>query len=203
MGTQNVQGLEICTKGWNEAGLKIINNPVPPAEFGQMWESGQGEIRANWGVGDGPDCLVYPSWVVPNEPARWAPLCGNRYQQLGTVKEDTELDKSPWDRTPPRWASTEPGFADTVVPALQDMLTQALAEPDAMVRMQLVWDMIDIHVDQGGFGMGSVANTVVQYFKHENLTNVPFREDLKTGGFCGPWIVPHPALHNPETFSWK
>ncbi len=202
MGTTNTQGLELHTKGWNAAGLLIVNNPVPDAEFGQMWTSGQGEIRANWGVGDGPDCLVYPSWVVPNEPERWAPLCGNRYQQLGTEKEDTELDKSPWERTPPRWASMEPGFADTVVPKMQDMLTQALLEPDEMVRMQLVWDLIDIHIEQGGFGMGSVANPPVQYFKHKDLKNVPDREDTKTGGFCGPWIVPHPALHNPETFSW-
>ncbi|MEN6478298.1 MAG: ABC transporter substrate-binding protein [Anaerolineales bacterium] len=203
MSAMNVQGLEICTKGWNAAGLMIVNNPVPPAEFGTMWQSGQGEIRAGWGASDGPDLLVYPSWLVPNEPERFAPLCGNRYQMLGTEKEDTELDKSPWERTPPRWASMEPGFADTVIPKMQDMLTQALLEPDAMVRMQIVWDLVDIHVEQGGFGMGSVANQSRIYIKNQDLINVPDKEDLALGGFSDPWIVPHPALHNTETFSWK
>jgi len=203
MSAMNVQGLEICTKGWNDAGLFIVQNPIPPAEFGTLWNAGKLEIRGGWGASDGPDLLVYPSWLVPNEPERFAPLCGNRYQQLGTDKEDTELDKSPWDRTPPRWASTESGFADTVIPRMQDMLTEALLEPDEMVRMQIVWDLIDIHVEQGGFGMGSVANQVRMFIKNKNLMNVPDKEDLKLGGFCDPWIVPHPAIHNPELFYWK
>jgi peptide/nickel transport system substrate-binding protein len=72
-----------------------------------------------------------------------------------------------------------------------------------LVRMQIVWDLIDIHVEQGGFGMGSVANQVRMFIKNKDLMNVPDKEDLKLGGFCDPWIVPHPAIHNPETFYWK
>ncbi len=140
---------------------------------------------------------------MPNEPERWAPLCGNYYVMRGTPKEKSEGEKSPWDRQPPRWLADEPDFKNTVVPKLQELLDKALTEPDAMKRMQLVWDMINIHIEQGNFGMGSVANTPNQYIVSKKLINVPKKEQLKLGGFCGPWIVPHPALHNPETFAYK
>ncbi len=65
-----------------------------------LWTNGQGEIRTNWEVGDGPDHLIYASWVVPNEPERWAPLCGRTYQVRGTALENTECGIDPWSRTP-------------------------------------------------------------------------------------------------------
>jgi peptide/nickel transport system substrate-binding protein len=212
-------GHEIVKPSLDAAGLRTILNEIPPAEFGAaFWQVGQGFIRGGWGIGDGPDHLVYPSWLVPNEPARWAPLCGIRYQQLGTEREDTETDKSPWDRTPPRWASTDqefqkvrvsfPGMTpeewrDAPVPKMQDILTEALAEPDAIRRMEMVWDLLQIHIDEGKFGMGSVANTPNIYIRGNSLMNVPRRGDTPLNGFCGPWIVPHPAIHNTETFSFK
>ena len=72
-----------------------------------------------------------------------------------------------------------------------------------MRRMELVWQMIQIHIDNGTFGSGCVANTPNLYIYGDNIMNAPFREELATGGFSGPWIVPHPALHNPETFAFR
>jgi len=200
----NTDSFEIDIADFAAAGLKIILNPVPPAELvPSLWELGLGDIRADWGVGDGPDHLVYPSWVVPNEPQRWSPLGGNYYLARGTDREDSEKDVDPHKRTPPRWIKSEPELIGEPVLQLQALLDDALSEPDAMRRMELVWQMIQIHIDNGTFGSGCVANLPNIYIYGENLMNAPAREETATGGFSGPWIVPHPALHNPETFAFR
>jgi peptide/nickel transport system substrate-binding protein len=198
-----LDGHEIAIADFAKIGLKMITNTYPDAEFAPMWRAGQGHIRGNWGIGDGPDHLVYPSWVVPDEPNRWSPLGGNYYLQRGTEKEDSEKDVDPWKRTPPRWLKSEPELIGKPALDLQALLDTALAEPDAIKRMQLVWQMLQIHIDEGKFGSGTTANTPVIYIYGNNLINAPAREETATGGFCGPWIVPHPALHNPETFAFK
>ncbi len=54
----NIDGYEICKKGFNAAGLNTVLNPIPPADFGPFWRSGKGEVRMGWGVGDGPDWSI-------------------------------------------------------------------------------------------------------------------------------------------------
>jgi len=202
-GKASLNSLEIATKDWNAVGLNIIINTIPPSEFGPMWQGGKGEIHGNWGIGDGPDHLVYPSWLVPNEPERWAPLCGNYLMLLGTEKEDTECDKSPWDRQPPRWCSTEAELRDGPVWELQQIYQKAILEPDELKRHHMVWDMINIHIDQGPFLIGTIANHPHLFVLSKRLMNVPTKEQLKTGGFTAPWIVPFPAITNPETYAFK
>ena len=48
-------------------------------------------------VGDGPNHLVYPAWLVPIGSERWAPLYGAWYAVEGTDAEGTELDLDPRD----------------------------------------------------------------------------------------------------------
>lgn len=197
-----LDGHEITIADFAKAGLKMITNAMPVAEFNVLWPNGQGHIRGNWGIGDGPDHLLYPSWVVPDEPNRWSPLGGNYYNARGTEKEDSEKDVSPWQRTPPRWIKSEPELISEPVLQLQALLDTALSEPDAIRRMELVWQMIQIHLDQAMFGSGTSANDPVIYIYGNNLRNAPSREELPTGGFNNPAIVPHPALHFPETFTF-
>jgi len=202
-GDAAVRTLEITSQNWMDIGLNLVINQMPPTEFGVSWQAGQLSIHCNWEVGDGPDHLLYPSWVVPNEPARWAPLSGNRLLFLGTEKEDSELDKSPWDRQPPRFASTEQDLIGAPVWRLQEELYKAaMLEPDAIKRMQLVWDMVRIHIDNT-FYIGTVANAPRIIFVSKDMINVPYREDLAMGGFVNPWIIPYPALTNPETYAFK
>ena len=68
--------------------------------------------------------------------ARWAPLSGNRLATLGTAKEDTELDKSPWDRQPPRFASSEKDLIGEPVWNLQQIFQKAETEVDPIKRPQ-------------------------------------------------------------------
>ncbi len=195
--------LEICQKNWTAIGLNIIINQMPPSEFGPAWRNGTLEFRTAWEVGDGPDHLLYPSWVVPNESERWAPLSGNMLVVQGTPKEETECEKSPWDRQPPRWCKEDPQYKGTPIEKLHQLYEVAKIEVDDMKRMQLVWEMNEIHMNQGPFFLGTVCNTPRIVIVSRNLENVPTREQLKLGGFCNPWIIPYPAITNTETYSFK
>jgi len=195
--------LEIATENWKAIGLNVVINQIPPAEFGPTWRDGQLQFRTNWEVGDGPDHLLYPSWVVPNETERWAPLCGRRLELQGTEAAGQEKDVDPWERKPPRFNDDERDLIGEPVWKLQEIYEVAKIEVDEMKRMSLVWDMINIHVDDGPFYIGTVANYPRIIFVSNKLMNVPQKEELKLGGFVNPWIIPYPAVVNTETYSFK
>ena len=71
-----------------------------------------------------------------------------------------------------------------------------------MKRNQLVWEMIKIHVEDGPFFLGVVANYPRIVLVGEGLRNVPRREDLAQGGFVNPAIIPSPAVYDPEAYYW-
>ncbi len=198
-----VDVLEIVSKNIEDIGLQVVINQIPPAEFDAQWNAGQLELHTNWSVGDGPNLLVYPSWLVPNEPTRCWPLSGRRLELVGTDKEDTELDKSPWDRTPARFASSERELIGESVLRLQELYLQAIEEPDELKRHHLVWEMVRIHIDDGPYFIGTVANYPTIHIVSKNILNCPTRDELKTGGFTRPWIVPFSAVTNTETYSFK
>jgi len=202
-GKECMDTLEIAKKNWEDIGLKVVINQLTGTVMDELWHGGKGQIHTNWEVGDGPDHLLYPSWVVPNEPDRWAPLCGRLYQYLGTTSEMTEAEKSPWDRQPPRFNKEDPQYVGTPIEKIHGLYNQASVEPDEVKRASLVWDMWNIHIDEGPFFIGTVANYPRITIKSKNLMNYPTKEQLKMGGFVNPWIIPYPAVTNTETWSFK
>ncbi len=201
-GSEATKVLEIVIKNWKDLKLNVINNPVTPSDFGNGWYAGKYEIHTNWEVGDGPDHLLYPSWLVPNEHDRWAPLAGEMLALQGTKQDQTECDKKPWDRQPPRYCKTDKEFVGTPVEKLQAIYEKAKIEVDDVKRAQYVWDMLDIHYDNV-FYLGTVANYPRIVIVSKKLTNVPTKDQLKLGGFVNPWIIPFPAVTNTETYSFK
>ncbi len=195
--------LEIATENWKAIGLNVVVNQIPPAEFGPTWRDGQLQFRTNWEVGDGPDHLLYPSWVVPNETERWAPLAGRRLELLGTEAAGQEKDVDPWERKPPRFNDDERDLIGEPVWKLQELYEVAKIEVDEMKRMSMVWEMINIHINDGPFYIGTVANYPRIIFVSNKLMNVPQKEELALGGFVNPWIIPYPAVVNTETYSFK
>jgi peptide/nickel transport system substrate-binding protein len=195
--------LEVAKKNWEAVGLTVVVNQIPPTDFDTQWKSGKLGIHTNWEVGDGPDHLLYPSWVVPNENSRWAPLSGGVLQYAGTPLETTETDKSPWDRTPARMNKTDKEYVGTPVEKIVALYGQAILEPDEVKRASLVWQMWTIHEEQGPFFIGTVANYPRIIIASTKLDNVPTKEQLKLGGFVNPWIIPYPAVVNPETWYFK
>ena len=194
--------LELAKKNWEDVGLNMITNQVTPTAFDEQWQSGQLTLRTNWEVGDGPDHLLYPSWVVPNEPTRWAPLCGRLLQFAGTPTEALEADVNPWERKPPRFNKNDAAYKGTPIEKIHGIYAKAIIEPDEVKRASLVWDMWNIHEDQGPFFIGTVANYPRIIIVSRKLTNVPKKEQLKLGGFVNPWIIPYPAVTNTETWSY-
>ncbi len=174
-GTECLSVLEITTQNWMDVGLNVVINQIPPAEFGPTWRNGELQFRTNWEVGDGPDHLLYPSWVVPNETERWAPLCGRRLELQGTEAATQEKDAIPWERKPPRFNDDERDLIGEPVWKLQELYEVAKIEVDEMKRMSLVWDMINIHIDDGPFYIGTVANYPRIIFVSNKLMNVPQR----------------------------
>ncbi|GAA4980675.1 hypothetical protein [Actinopolymorpha pittospori] len=154
--------------------------------------------RADWGVGDGPNYLVYPQWVVPMEPSRWAPLEGQFYNVRGTPAEHTQRDVDPFRRTPPRMEPEKGG----PIEKLWEIYDRSKVEPDELKRHQLAWELTKVHIEFGPFFHGSVANTPTLTVAHKDLRNVPVRENLAMGGFSQPWIHPTPAVYDPETYFW-
>ncbi len=184
---------------WKAIGIDAKLVPVPSSGRGDKWRAGQLMSNADWGIGDGPNHLVYPQWVVPLEQTRWAPLEGTWATFRGTPKEKEETDVDPYKRHPPR-ANADPGGP---VDKLWKIYDQTKVEPDFMKRTQLVWELIKIHVQYGPFVQGTVANYPNPIMVKNGLMNVPQPEDLALHGFTDPWIHPTPAVYDPESWFWN
>ncbi|ACZ42436.1 extracellular solute-binding protein family 5 [Thermobaculum terrenum ATCC BAA-798] len=199
-----VRNDELLVRDWKAIGINARLNPVPPTGRDDRWKAGKLMSNADWGIGDGPNHLVYPQWLVPMEYSRWAPLHGQWYDLRGTPKENQQKNVNPWQRTPPRIGPFDKE-CEPAIKQLWKLLDQSKTEPDFMKRTQLVWDMIKVHVDNGPFVQGTVANFPRAVLVKDGLMNVPTHEDLKAwgqGGFTDPWIHPTPAVYDPEAWYW-
>ena len=192
---------EQLVSDWAKVGIKATISPVPAQGRDDRKGAGEEMSDAGWGIGDGPNHLVFPQWLVPLERTRWASLHGKGYEVRGTEAENTEKDVDPWERNPPRINPDDEAFSP-VIGQLWEIYDRSKVEPDALARHKLVWDMIKIHVSEGPFVQGSVANFERVFIIKNGLQNVPKKEDLALGGFTDPWIHPTPAVYDPETWFW-
>jgi peptide/nickel transport system substrate-binding protein len=138
-------------------------------------------------------------WLMPMETTRWAPMQGQFYALRGTPAAKRQLDVDPYKRTPPRM-EPEPGGP---VERLWSLSDQVRLEADTMKRDKLVADMVRIHVEEGPFFMGSVANYPAIELVKKGLRNVPLRENTALNGFTNDWHYPVPAAYDPESWFWE
>ncbi|ACZ42711.1 extracellular solute-binding protein family 5 [Thermobaculum terrenum ATCC BAA-798] len=202
---EHVRKNELLAKNWQAVGINARMTPQPPTGYDDRWQAGKILMKTAWEVGDGPNHLVYPQWLVPMEYSRWSPLHGNWYNLRGTPKENQQKNVDPWKRNPPRIGPFDKE-ADPNIKKIWQMYDQTKTEPDFMKRTQLVWDMIKVHVDNGPYFCGVAANTPRIELFHKDLRNWPTHDDLKSwgqGGFVNPWIHPTPAVYDPETWYWE
>jgi peptide/nickel transport system substrate-binding protein len=201
---ESLQKNERLVKNWQAIGIDCVLTPIPNKEYDDKWRAGEIMMKTAWEVGDGPNHLVYPQWVVPIEGDRWAPVHGKGYDVRGTATETEEGDLDPWARKPARLQATDKDF-DPVIGKIYDIYDKTKVEPDVMKRHQMVWDMMKIHVESGPFFSGTITNQPRIILAHTELKNVPTRDDLAKeglGGFVNPWIIPAPATYDPETWFW-
>jgi peptide/nickel transport system substrate-binding protein len=203
-GGEHLSKNERLVRDWQAIGVDAVLTPIPAEGYREQYGAGAIPMNTNWEVGDGPNHLVFPQWLVPLEFERWAPLHGKGYELRGTGSEEEQLDVDPWERTPARIVPSDEEYMPAIG-QLHELYDQSKVEPDAMKRHQLVWDMIKIHVAEGPFFSGTIANPPRIILVKQGLQNVPTRDDLLAeglGGFVNPWIIPSPAVYDPETWFW-
>ena len=54
----------------------------------------------------------------------------------------------------------------------------------------------------GPFFFGIVADYPRIVLTRKELHNVPKKENLALGGWVNPWILPSPAVYDPELYFW-
>ncbi|MGW0229790.1 ABC transporter substrate-binding protein [Actinopolymorpha singaporensis] len=196
---EHVQKNNHLKRDWEAVGIKTVINPVPPEAFGDRWGRGELMTTTAWEVGDCSP-LIYPGWVIPVETGHWAPLHGQAFtMQTGDPKKlKSQANLSPWKRTPP-WMLPEKGDP---IDRLWKLYAQARVEPDNMKRIQIMWEIEKIHIDDGPFFFGIVANYPRIVLTRKGLHNVPKKENLALGGWVNPWILPSPAVYDPELYFW-
>ncbi len=193
-----VKKCEQLSKDWQAVGINAKLNPVSPTGASDRWAAGKGMMNNDWGIGDGPNCLIYPNWLLPMDNQRWAPLEGTWFSLIGSGTDQKQLNLSPYKRQPPRMDAEKGG----PVEKLWKLYNPTRTEPDLMKRTQAVWEMIKVHIQDGPFVAGTVANIPTPVYVRQGMKNVPKREDLAQHGFVGPWVVPCPAVYDPESWYW-
>ncbi|HVX46550.1 MAG TPA: ABC transporter substrate-binding protein [Mycobacteriales bacterium] len=180
-------------------GIRMVRRPIPPLSYGDEWNAGKFMARTNWEISNDGSVLVYPQWTVPLEATRWAPLEGSWNLLAGSPTQKQEAHLPPAKRHPPRM----PPEKGSPVDRLTKLYNQTKLETDAMKRNQLVWKMFQIHITEGPFFIGSVANYPQVITHHVDLQNVPGRDNLALGGLTNPWGFPTPAAYETEAYFWK
>ncbi|MBM7789233.1 ABC transporter substrate-binding protein [Tenggerimyces flavus] len=194
---EHMQKNELLKKNWEEIGIETKLNPVPNAAWDATWATGKLMSRTTWETST-VSVAADMVWMLPMEPSRWAPLQGQFYAMRGTPAETEELDVDPFKRTPPRM-EPEPGGP---VERMWQLSDQIRVEADLLKRDKLVADLVKIHVNEGPFFMGSVANYPAIELVKNGLRNIPTRENTALGGFTNDWHYPVPAAYDPETWFW-
>jgi peptide/nickel transport system substrate-binding protein len=108
-----------------------------------------------------------------------------------------DADKPPRERQPP-W---EEPAADDPNARMWEIYKQAIREPDMQKRDQLVFDIVRIHIDEGPFLLGMIADIPRVVIIGNRLKNAPTAEEIPLGGWLGPWVVAQPgAITYPEQY---
>ena len=168
-------------------GIAMTSNPIAPQAFDDQWNSGKLIAHSNWEVANVGISLIQPFWLIPVEATRWAPLEGQWYSGLGTGSNDEETDVDPWKRHPPRMDAEKDG----PIAKLWDLYNRARVEPDRMKQIELVWEIEKLHISDGPFFMGCVANFPQVIVAKTGLRNVPAQGEPRLGRAGEPLGSPH------------
>lgn len=196
----NIRKNDFLRKDWNAVGIRTEINPVAPTAWSDMWSRGELMSNTAWEIGGG-GIMSWPSWVIPTIPDTWAPLHGQAYimRSGDPAALRKERDVSPWKRHPP-WVLPEKGGP---VERLWNLYGQARLETDPLRRNRLLWDMARVHIKDGPFFLGVVADYPQVILVKKELQNVPRRENLFLGGQINTLDIPVPAIYEPEAWFWS
>ena len=81
---------------------------------------------------------------------------------------------------------------DNLSIGLSSYCNKAKREPDALKRTQHFWNIVKVHIDEGLFFIGEVANYLQPLVVSNGLGNVPTRDNLAQHGLVNDWELPGP-----------
>ena len=120
------------------------------------------------------DIWTYPDWIFPTRDNRAWPLQG-KWNQTGGAEGEEPFEGSPAKR-------------------LIDLYNQGIAEGDPQRRHEIVWEAIQIHIDEGPFTLGGAGDQPMPVVIKHHFHNVP------EFGILGPWAPGSPGNLYPEQF---
>lgn len=157
----------------NAIGIDAIVNDL----FGQPeWGSRQTEAKymfRNCHASE-LDIWTYPDWIFPLRGNRAWPLQG-RWRQTGGAEGEEPLPGSPAAK-------------------LQALYDKGIATGDQEERHKVVWEAVQIHIDEGPFTLGGAGDQPMPVVIKNYFKNVP------TFGILGPWAPGSPGNVHPEQF---
>ncbi len=198
--SEHVRKNEFLARDWKAIGVSARLNPVAGESYGTRWQAGQIMSNTAWENSGGThEIMAEPQVLVPlgGFPEWWAPLESN-WHQIRNTPAAQQVGEDPYKRTPPSMEPEEGG----PIERMWELYDRAKSETDSLARKRLVWQTIAIHIEEGPFFMGAVANTPIIVLVRKGLMNVPRREQLRLNGFSNPWTHPTPAVYDPEAYYW-
>lgn len=173
----NTAATDVFSENLRALGVHVSINDVIGTE--------EGRIRSNYGLymirtahAAELELWTYPDWVFPlrggGEGARAFPMQGLWYQSGGTAGWEPEPN-SPAER-------------------LQDLYDQGRQTRDPQTREELIWDAIDIHINDGPFVIGATGD------QPEMVVCKTYFNNVQEDGVLGPWAPGSPGNVHPEQF---
>jgi peptide/nickel transport system substrate-binding protein len=124
------------------------------------------------------DIWTYPDWLFPVVNRYMFPLEG-RYYALG--KETCELVEGQPYSCGVRPEEGSPAFL------LQELYEKGLAEPDVNARHEVVWEAVQVIIDQGPFVIGLSGDQQMPVIAKNHMRNI------MDYGVVGPWAPATPG----------
>lgn len=166
-----VDEAEIVAEGWKALGIETVVKSWALSVTGIR--EGLGEYTVGTSDMAEMDLFAFPDWVFPTRAKYWHPQVGRWFESGGKEGE----------------APTGP------MKELLDLYARIQSEPDVDKAHARVLDAIRIHVEQGPFVLGTVADLPELVILKNNFRNVP--EEPRV---LGAWSTAAPATSFPETF---
>lgn len=124
------------------------------------------------------DIWTYPDWLFPIVNRYYFPLEGRYYARgKDTCTPDAAI---PYDCG----VKPEPGSPAEKLQALYD---QGQSEKDVQKRHEIVWEAIQVHIDEGPFVIGVAGDQAMPIVVKDHMRNIP---DF---GVVGPWAPATPG----------
>lgn len=158
-------------------GIKVlIDNAIGTADGGTNRDNGLFMLATTHA--SELDLWTYPDWVFPvrgvGEGTRAFPMQGQYYKTGG---------EEGW--------KPEPG---SPAEKLQALYRQGLAEPDEQKRHEIIWEAVQVYIEEGPFIIGATGD------QPQPVVCKNYFKNVYEYGVLGPWAPGTPGNSNPEQY---